>query len=297
MKRSLFIVWGLLIANLTFAQDSLSRYAELVSKENNDQEVLAFLTRWESNKPDDPDMYIAWFNYYFNLSQQEYLSLSPQMGTGEQLEMKDSLGNTVYLYSQNVTIDSIFELSQHYIDEGIKKHPKRLDMYFGKIHTLRVVGKYDDFLTEIYRVIDLSIENHFDWLWSGDSVIGTDAESVFMASIQQYCNDLFDLNPPAFDPIVAISARMYAKFPTYVEFPSNIGSCWAMQGDYSQAIEFYDRALQIKPDDLVVLNNIAYCYEIVGDAARAIHFYEELAKYGDDETKTYARQKIDQLSQ
>jgi tetratricopeptide (TPR) repeat protein len=279
-----------------FGQDYKAKYLELSIKKDNDKEILDYLKIWENAQPNNAELYVAYFNYYFNKSRSEILHLETHSGPGENVILKDSTGKTAgFIYSGYQYNDSLFNLGQHYVDEGIKRNPRRLDLYFGKVYSWGEIGRFDKYQAELLKVIDLSARINYNWLWSDDKII-EDSKNHFKGVIQSYCNELFNLNPPKFDVIKAISQKMIFYFPQDIEYYSNIGSCYAMQGDYKKGLEYFKKAFSLNSKDIIVLNNLAYSYEQLKDYVNAIKFYNLVIKYGNDDDKKYAKQAVDELS-
>lgn len=279
-----------------FGQDYKTKYLDLFKKKDNDKEILDYLKKWEKAQPDNAELYVAYFNYYFNKSRNEVIHLETQSGPEKNLILKDTTGKTAgFIYGGYLYNDSLFNLGQHYIDEGIKKNPKRLDLYFGKVYSLGEIGQYDKYQIELLMVIDLSSKINYDWLWSDDKKI-EDSKNHFKGVIQSYCNELFSLNPPKYNIIAAISQKMIYYFPQEIEFYSNIGSCYATQGDYKKGLEYFNKAFNLNSKDVIVINNLAYSYEQLKDYENAIKFYNLVIIYGNNDDKKYAKQAVDELS-
>ena len=124
--------------------------------------VKEILEKWEKSNKNDVEYFIAAFNFYFRESQQELLQLSKEEPTKNQdaLVLTDSLGNkSGYLHSYVSKNDSLFAISQNIIDKAIALYPNRLDLRFGKIHTLGEFEKFDLFSNQILNTITNSINS------------------------------------------------------------------------------------------------------------------------------------------
>ena len=65
--------------------------------------------------------------------------------------------------------------------------------------------------------------------------------------------------------------------------------------EYDKARETLGRAEKIAPKDTIVLNNTAKAYALKGDAANAEKYYRLVEKYGGEDEKQYARERIKEL--
>ncbi|MFD2908066.1 hypothetical protein ACFSX9_04885 [Flavobacterium ardleyense] len=153
---------------LTFAQDFKQQFNEkFKTKDYKFEEVKTILDNWKVKSKNDVDYYIAAFNFYFTESQKEMIQLAAKVpdDNREALVLKDSLGNSAgYMYSQITNNDSLFAISQKTIDEGIKLFPNRLDLRFGKIHTLGKYERFEEYTNEILKTIDYSENIKHQWL-------------------------------------------------------------------------------------------------------------------------------------
>jgi tetratricopeptide (TPR) repeat protein len=98
-------------------------YKELFEAEKYD-EALAHLQLWESAEPDNPEMFIAYYNYY---------------------------------------TDDIFTAIE-YLDRGLDLYPDRLDMYFSKIYIFNENGYYELAGEELFSTLEISKRINNNWV-------------------------------------------------------------------------------------------------------------------------------------
>jgi hypothetical protein len=116
------------------------------------------LKNWEKKNPDDPELFTSWFNFYIVKGRKE---INADMKHDSSFVLKDSTGKAIYYvcgeyYYVEKTIAEGFKT----LDKGIKKHPLRLDMYFGKAWLLGDLGKTKEQTAVILNVIELSVKNN-----------------------------------------------------------------------------------------------------------------------------------------
>lgn len=207
--------------------------------------------------------------------------------------ISDSLGNEMgYINSQVSTNDSLFNISQSKIDEAIKLFPNRLDLRFGKIHTLGKVQKLEEFTTEILKTIDYSKKINHKWIWSNDKII-ENPEAFFIDSMQSYQNTLFQLEED--ENLKRVAKKMYDIFPNDLFVISSYGVTFLIEGKNKEALELYLKAEKINPNDTIVLNNIGLIYERLSDKKNALKYYQKITEVGDEKAKALAEKKINQL--
>lgn len=92
-----------------------------------------------------------------------------------------------------------------------------------------------------------------------------------------------------------IALAILKYYPDSVESLSNLSITYFLTGKFSEGLEALHKAEKINPKDYVVLSNIAHGYNLSGDKAKAIEYYEKTILYGNDEAKSFAKSKIEEL--
>lgn len=294
MKKIVILL--LVFPILTFAQDFKQEFNEkFKSKDYQFEEVKTILDNWKIKSKSDVDYYIAAFNFYFAESQKEIIQLAVEAPDDdrEALVLKDSLGNSAgYMYAQKMNNDSLFAISQNTIDEGIKLFPNRLDLRFGKIHTLGKYERFEEFSTEILKTIEYSKKIKHQWLWA-ENKKRDDPEDFFIDAVQRYQNTLYQLELD--ENMKKIAKKMYETFPSSVFTISSYGMTFLIENKFKEALELYKKAEKINPNDPIVLNNIGLIYERLDDIDQAKKYYKKIISVGDDKSKAFAQKKLDQL--
>jgi tetratricopeptide (TPR) repeat protein len=181
------------------------------------------------------------------------------------------------------------------ISKGIKKHPNRLDMRYGKIYMFGQLEDYEKFTTEIIKTIDYSNENKNKWTWA-DSKPLDDPKEFMLSSIQNYQNQLYNTeNDNLLVNMKRIAETVLKYYPDHVESLSNISIVFMLQKQYDKALQPLLKAEKINPKDYIVLSNIAQAYKLKGDNKNAIKYYELTLKHSDEQAKKYAQEQIDIL--
>lgn len=292
-NKLLFILW---VPFVNFGQNyKLDFNSKFNQKEYNATEIEGILNNWKKESTKDIDYFIAAFNFYFKESQNEIVQLTkeaPKDDT-EALVLNDSLGNKAgYMYSNVSTNDSLFAISQNTIDSAIRLFPNRLDLRFGKIHTLGEVEKFDEFTTEIIKTIAYSATINHNWLWANDNNL-EDPEHFFIDAMQSYQNTLFQIESD--ENLKKITKKMYEIFPNDIYVISSYGVTFLIEGKNNEALELYLKAEKINPNDTIVLNNIGLIYERLSDKNSALRYYKKITEIGNENEKLAAQKKINNL--
>ena len=200
-----------------------------------------------------------------------------------------------FMYGDTYYEPTLLSKGFDWISKGIKKHPNRLDMRFGKIYMFGQLEDYEKFTTEIITTIAYSNENKNKWTWS-DSKPLDDPKEFMLSSIQNYQLQLYNTeNDNLLDNMKRIAETVLKYYPDHVESLSNISIVFMLQKQYDKALEPLLKAEQTNPKDYIVLSNIAQAYKLKGDNKNAIKYYELTIKFGDEQAKKYAQGQIDEL--
>ena len=73
----------------------------------------------------------------------------------------------------------------------------------------------------------------------------------------------------------ALYKKILLKDANHLDANYLIGSSYAEQGDYEQALHFLQKAESISPNSHLVKNNIASVYRLTGELDDAINYYQQ----------------------
>lgn len=294
-----FLLFGLtILVNQVNGQTFKQQFNDLVSKKDTaGQKQL--LEKWELTDNNDPELFVAYFNYYVVKSKKEIITLGQNPKGKDVLQIMDqdttNKEPVAFMYAETSYEPTSLSKGFAWITEGIKKHPDRLDMRFGKIYMLGQLEDYEKFTTEIIQTIDYSSENKNKWTWA-DSKPVKDPREFMLRAIQDYQLQLYNTeNDNLLDNMRRIAEAVLKYYPDHVESLSNISIVFLLQKQYDKALEPLLKAEKINPKDYIVLSNIAHTYKLKGDNKNAIKYYELTIKHGDEQAKKFAKGQIDEL--
>ena len=298
MKRSLlFIFLTVSLAGSITAQNNwYERYRECIN-DSSLEYSRQVIEQWEQAEPESPDVYAAWFNYYYKMSRDEVMQMTPiPPEDGRQaLEFEDSTGAPVYMYEAQVFDDSLLAIANEKIDKAISLYPDRLDLPFGKLATFFMLEDYDSAMPVLHQVIERSHLNGNQWLWTLNTPVGEDGETMFKSSMQDYFSRLFDADLDG--EAMQLVEWLLQYYPDEVMFRSDKASLLAITGNSDQALPLFLSIHKDYPDDNIVTSNIAYIYKTMGDKKNALKYYRLLSDCGDEEMEELARQAISELTE
>jgi tetratricopeptide (TPR) repeat protein len=294
MSKQFYLLFSLFLADQSFAQNFKSKFTRLSAGKDTAAQIQ-LLQSWQQATPDDAELYVAWFNYYFSLSKKEIMRFGSEPQAPQSLAVKDSTENTVAYLSDDIDYDSsLLENGFQYINTGITKHPSRLDMRFGKVYALGQIEHYEEFTNEIVETLHQSGRIKNQWLWTDNKKVNH-PDRFLLSTIQQYVVQLYNVGDDQLSHMRRIAETVLKYYPNHVESLSNLAITYGLQQNYDQALESLLKAEKIAPHDAIVLNNIATMYERKGDKLNAIKYYELTAKLGNEDARNAAAQKLKEL--
>lgn len=300
MNRQItFLLFGLtLLFNQVSGQTFKQQFNDLVSKKDT-VEQQQLLEKWEKTDSNDPELFVAYFNFYVIKGKKEIVTVGKNPKGKDVLQIMDQDTSkkepVAFMYGDTYYEPNLLSKGFDWISKGIKKHPNRIDMRFGKIYMFGQLEDYEKFTTEIIKTIDYSNENKNKWTW-GDSKPLDEPKEFMLSSIQNYQLQLYNTeNDNLLDNMKRIAETVLKYYPDHVESLSNLSIVYMLQKQYDKALEPLLKAEKLNSKDYIVLSNIAQAYKLKGDNKNAIKYYELTLKYGDDQAKKYAQGQIDEL--
>jgi tetratricopeptide (TPR) repeat protein len=279
------------------AQDRMSKFEELFSKQDT-VKMKTYLNEWQEKASNDPEFYVAYYNYYLLKAKEEIVMLQKEYpkegGFALTTTKTDSCDKEVkgYIYSKLHFCPEQLSKAYHYIDEGIKRFPQRLDMRYGKITMLLTTKDYDNCTKEIIEIISapLSVRKH--WLWSRNQPLDNSEEQM-LSGIQNYLIQFFNLQTDdALRRVKTISTKVLEIYPNNIKNLSNLSIAYTYFKEYEKALPLMKKALKITPKDVIIINNMAYVYEAIKEYEKAKACYKLIVEYGNDQEKEWAQGKL-----
>lgn len=290
----LFIVISLSAEGQSFKQ----QFNDLVSKKDTAAQ-FKLLNKWEATDSNDPELYVAYFNFYVNKSKKDIIKLGDNPNGKDAFQIMDTDTTkkepVAYMYSDIYYDPYFLNKGFDYADKGIDKNPTRLDIRFGKVYMFGELKSYKDFTAEIIKTIDYSAIIKNKWTWTDNKPVD-DPKEFMLNSIQSYQLQLYNTNnDDLLDNMKQIAQTVLKYYPDHVESLSNLSIVYLIKKEYDQALEVLLKAEKLAPTDYIILSNIAQAYKLKGDNKNAIKYYEQTIKFGDEEANEYAKGQIEEL--
>ena len=298
MKKSIVLFFILLVSFRIFA-DYKSEYDNLLSARNLEG-IAALLPKWEKAEPKNPELYIAYFNYYLLKGQRSTHSLDTyKKDNTNSLALVDQKTNKIAGYlNNNIWYEKEdVDKALSYLEKGLKFGKNRLDMYFGRIHILGEIGEYEKQSQKIIEVLKLGKQINHKWLWSMNEVIpASEGERIFLVSINDYYKALIQKSSPqslsAAEKACVAQLKLY---PKNIEVHNYLALAYIGQGKIQEALNVLLKADKLAKEDYTILFHMAACYEILKQYDKAKECYLRIKKNPNKQVQDMADQKLSEL--
>ena len=272
-KKFLWLITGSLFCFFVNAQTfRLEFMKSLNAKDMKRAEEI--LKAWDLTDANDPELYVAFFNFYTVKS----------MDAG--------------LLSLNGFEKKLADQALEFISEGIQRFPIRLDMRIAKIYMLGKLDDYPSYVSEIMKLITYSakIKNN----WKQEDFMSVDyAEDMFFGVVAEGQEFLFSKNDASlFKEIIRISDEMLKYYPKHNQSRLAVSTVYIAQKEFDKSLETLLKAIEIEPGNAVILYNIAYVYYLKDDKANARKYFELTIKHcgeKEDDLKEEAKKQLEDL--
>ena len=210
------------------------------------------LKAWDLANSNDPELYIAYFNYYTVMSQDAALPIAI---TG---------------YDQKYS-----KLALEFITDGITRFPTRFDMRIAKIYMLGVLKDYQTYVAEVLKTIAYSARIENNWKRE-EFMLLEHAEDLFFDAVLDWQTLLFSQKDPSlYKEVIRISNEMLKYYPTHIQSILNISTVYKELKQYDNSLDILLKANIIEPSNAIVLYNIADVYNKKEDKVNAKKYYEQ----------------------
>ena len=248
-RNILFLVISVLFCTHVSGQSFYKDFTSALNAKNTSK-MEEILKAWDFADSNDPELYVAYFNFYT-------------------VKSKDAVGVVSTGYDANYSKKAL-----EYISEGIERFPTRFDMRVAKVYMLANLKEFSSLTSEVIKTIEYSAKIKNDWKGSEFRIIDEPVE-MFYGAIVEFQGLLYkEKNTALYSNMLKISEAMIRHYPQHVQSMLDISTVYVRQNKYNESIDILQKAIKIEPQNTILNYNLAYVYEMKGEKANAKKYFE-----------------------
>jgi len=299
VKKQFIALIFLLVYSITVFADYKADYQKLL-KDNQTEKLASLLARWEKVEPNNPELYIGYFNYHLSKAMKSGASIDtiiPKDNRQSYMILTDPKTGKVagYLHDEIFYDEDETQKALEYLNRGLAFGQDRLDMYFGKIHVLMDIHNYKGAYDELSFILDHGKAINSQWLWSDNKKIDN-GMYFLLENIQDYYNTWFNEDTVETNSYVdQLSRKQVALYPNHSWAYSNLFVTIKRLNINEDEFYLVKKAYDIDPKDMVNVNNLANYYKTHNNKSEAIKLYKIMAVSNDINVSEDAKKNLKEL--
>ncbi|MDR0516083.1 MAG: hypothetical protein LBH25_03465 [Fibromonadaceae bacterium] len=273
---------------------------ETLLKDKKYDELHEHLRVWESKEANNPELYMAYFNYYINKSKslQIFPDKEGKNGNHTFTVYHHETGEAVGSFSGSLQYDKDdFIKAVEYLDKGLGFAPNRLDMRFEKIHVLNKIGHYRDAGNELCASLEFSKKIDNNWLWANNEKVEK-GESFFFSNMGDYYQSWLDAKTEeSLDQVKKCIEKQIELYSANIFAYDLLGIYYIMKGQLQETLKYFLQAEMLDPNDCITLMKIGQIYLEMDDKQKAKEYFTKVLNIGNEEDKEVAKDFLNNMAQ
>ena len=221
--------------------------------------VEKFIHENEKGLAKDPDYYVVLLNY--SLAKGDKSGLVIDQGTAKPGEFALSDPET-HQPGGRIGFDQSFD--DKVILDAIEKTQKalpsfraRLDVRFGLVEAESRIKRWELVGDQLVEILKVSREISNKWKWGPINSMDDEPEDFMLDNVQERVSDMFGLDDDKADQaVIRVSNALIKHYPSVIYGYANLGTIHLAKDEFKEAEKYFKQALEIDPDDEVVLENM-----------------------------------------
>lgn len=263
-------------------------------------EMENHLLQWQEKDSNNPELYIAFFNYYLQRNMKSGLAIDKSIDTSKpHMVITDpDTGEIVgYMGDRHYYDFNDVERAFEYLDTGLTYGPDRLDMYFGKAHVLQEIGEFERQSRVLIQALHKSIENNNNWKWTLDEPV-RDSLDFFLNNMQNYYHYWFQIGSAESMQAILDTATVQTElYPDNLIGINNLSMYYIQHENFTKALELLLTGHELDKNDHIIIANIGMLYLRLDQNNNAITYFTMLLDSDDPGIVRWAEDIISEIGQ
>ena len=293
-----FILWIVLWTtsiSIAYAQDFNQEYRQLL-EQNDTATMRPLLQKWEQQRPDDPDMLLAYLNYYVLKSYKVVSVIDVQPYSEYAVPLKNKTGDTIsYINGIYEYVYEELEPGLKYIDKAIQQTPDRLDYRLSKVNLLRITNQPVAIKDELILALQYSYAHQHQWK-DGTNALIAEGKEALIQSIQEFVQIFYNTQEREIvELIVPINDTILKYDPYNPQALTNLSFAYVALGDMDKSFNYILQAYQLWPNSFIVNYNVAMHYKERGDVENAKKHFNKALEFATPDQKAVVEKELSGL--
>ena len=228
-------------------------------KQKNFDVVETYLAEERATATTDPDYTVLLLNYSFNKARTTHFTTGLGEAKKGDFELTSLDGNNTKGFLREViSFDEVSILeSLRIAQDNLKYFPDQLDIHFGIVTIAQNISEYSVMADQLISMLKISKEIDNKWQWGKVGSMEGDPEEFMIQGLLPRTAMLFRLESEEGDRLlINVSEALIQYYPNKVYGYANLGSLYSATKRYDEARKYYEKALEVDPNDEVVLQNL-----------------------------------------
>ncbi|MFD2786926.1 tetratricopeptide repeat protein [Hymenobacter rubripertinctus] len=252
MRFLFFLVFGL-GASLTVAAQTFAIDYRRAMQARDTAKTRKVLAAWQLKEPQNPDWYVAKFNYQLRQAYRVIVGNAPAAGRGVAVQQKDkAIGSMNEGYEPK-----LLAAARTTLREGIKVAPERLDMRFGLAKSYEMTHEPAAQIEVLTVALAERKAGGKPWRWQEGKPL-PEPEAVFLPeNLEEYMLPYWQADTPEDAEVARQLAELVNEYyPASSLGPFNLGMYYTMTGQEEKGYSFFQQANTRRPSDWQTLANL-----------------------------------------
>ena len=227
-------------------------------------QVEKFLKENKTILYENPEYYVILLNYVISKGDKSQLVIAQGTPTGDDIAIKNNESDEIgFIGSRGGYDETLIVNGITTTQEALDSFNYRLDIHFGIVSLAEEIKRWDIVETQIIKMLETSKEINNKWTWGSINSMDGDPKEFMIQNILSRTSTLFRTNNTAADSALEnISRAMIRYYPEIIYGYANLGSLYMATKKYDKAAEYYKQAIEIDPNDEIILENIKKLEEL-----------------------------------